>query len=467
MSGCLSVSGLSGRLMIRTRLFELLQNVNETSSLDTESNQKIKRATLLYCMGRRNSADFRMLGKDLGIVEPLFNFKSSFLDRTHYTISLYWRAAFAYFRYLDCKPAGPDEIWVDQATVHKAIKHVPQLNTPELRDGCDHDLHLMEDCLDVEDQRSLFRLSRSAHYRDLDSQDFYSLTKDLQRYAAGITYHNARFLTRNDYGLSLTDLQNEVFEAGLRTMYQYDSDDDMLRLLNTAKRGAYNHMIIMLEHHTAKRRRRLARVTEPPKPTTKACGTCDWFDCKVNGESCRDKNVLPSQRRCTSGHRYKAHKYTEEEICVNCQFYDEKHSMVKNPCAKMDQDPKARPCMAFELKATQLGEYSQTLTSLDSPVKGYEDTAMIDLLETDQVTQEQEMSRQEWLQSFYNASDGDLKRITNILLGEADSEFERWLHDRTGKSPDDLQKTALARQACKFMGITIGQLRQDVQTVAA
>ncbi len=246
--------------MLRARLFAFLRSLPK-SFRTVEDEKQIVRAVLLYTIGRRKAADFRILGRRLGITEELYGFKSQFLDRNYYAISQFWRVVFEYFRRLPVQ-AGVHlkTTKIDAKILLAAIRSLPNIPKNQRR-SCAADVRLMEKFLTLEDHQRLLRLARSTAYDTPSELDLLPILRKLQSFSLNLARYKARFISNNDDGLSTDDIAMEIFEAGLRTIREFDAEISCgEKLLNTGKKGARNHCNRLIDFHTTKKRNRIVRV---------------------------------------------------------------------------------------------------------------------------------------------------------------------------------------------------------------
>ena len=249
--------------MLRARLSRFVAEL----PVAPKSKQEITRVILLYLIGRQNANDLREVGRTLGITKDLYDFKSTYLDRNYYTVSQFWRIAFGYFARVPAKTAdGPSTTKVHQDSLDEALRAIPTLDRRQYP-GAQDDFTLIEQ-LTIADHRFLYRLARAVRYETPTDLDLLPLIKQLQKFCRTIAYQKVRFLAQNDFGLSMDDLINELFEIGLLAMRTYDWNHNQLKLLNTVKRSVRNHCVRMIEFHTAQRRARLVQMGPEFQSTT-------------------------------------------------------------------------------------------------------------------------------------------------------------------------------------------------------
>lgn len=267
--------------MLRAHLFAFLRSL-PSDTLSTDAENQIVHAVLLYVTGRRNAAPFRKLGRSLGITEELYRFKSEFLDRNHYTLSQFWRVVFAYFKRLkvdyrtnrpgvtesafvykgptSASSSGPRSTKIDSATLRKAMDSVPTLAKARRRQ-CAADVRLLEEFMPLDDHRKLYLLAQGAHYDTPTDVDLQPVIAKLQAFSTSLAKFKLRFIAKHDLGVSTDDLAIEIFEAGLRTLREFDSEfSNGEKLLNTAKVGARNHCHRLIDYYTTQKRSRVVQV---------------------------------------------------------------------------------------------------------------------------------------------------------------------------------------------------------------
>lgn len=278
--------------MLRARLFSFLRSL--PSPLDSDAEKQIVRSVLLYVTGRRNAAHFRKLGRSLGITEELYIFKSEYLDRNHYTLSQFWRVVFAYFKLVEtnrrtsqpvatesafvytgptsASSIGPSSTKIDSTTLRKAMNRVPTLLKSHRRE-CASDVRLLEKYLPLVDHRMLHQLAKGTSYDTPTDVDLQPVIEKLQSFSTSLAKYKTRFIAKHDLGVSTDDLAIEIFEAGLRTLREFDSEFTQGdKLLNTAKVGARHHCSRVIDYYTTQKRSRVVQVRSADgveyRPTT-------------------------------------------------------------------------------------------------------------------------------------------------------------------------------------------------------
>lgn len=448
--------------MLRERLVRLI-NQPELRRLDHATHAEIVRALLLYSLGRRNSEELRQLSLAHGVTEPLYSFKSQYLDRTHYVASLYWRAVFEYFRAVEAPTAdGPATPDMQPPVVELAVQRVRTIKSATLRRECMGDVLLLERFLTLQDHRQLYRLARATSYATPTEYDLLPIVKKLQRYCNGLVRKRMRFLIKHDRGLTAHDLEAALFEAGLVTLHQFDAETNELKLLNTAKRGAHNYFVRLVEYHTAQCRARLVRKqagkTEPYRQ--RACGTCAWLDVAApDGKTCHEAGVKPSYEPCRRKSvttLYHVRGINEAHACGNCLYYDRAGPVSPGGCLESDVLPWARPCREFVLRIG-IEQFVATTASLDAPCTktGEDDATLGDFIPAEAPKPHEA----EWLDRLLVSLTDDEARVVRITLGFQDQGFERWLWPRTYQSSTELKDGQLARYACEFVGVELDDMK--------
>lgn len=261
--------------MLRDQLASFLRRIPHIKNDDQKA---LVRAILLYITGRKKADDFRVLSRTLNITEELYEFKSSYLDRSYYTISQFWRIVWAYYRRLSASgtlidnlrdSGGLSSTVINESALHLALSDVRTVKESQ-REVFAADVRLLEDFLTIEDHHKLYLLARCNNgYSTPTDIDLQPIIEKLRRYCWSLAYHKARFISMNDVGIDLDDIAIELFEVGLRTMREFDSEYyNELKLLNTAKVGARHHCSRMIDYHTAQKRSRLVRVGDGEYQTT-------------------------------------------------------------------------------------------------------------------------------------------------------------------------------------------------------
>lgn len=447
--------------MLRERLGPFIDQA--AGRLGQPQSFEIARALLLYGLGRRNSEELRRLALQHGITDELYQLKSEFIDRTHYMASVWWRAVFEYFRRCPARNAsGPDTHYVDVRVLQEAVAAVRTIKSDRMRRECASDVLLIEAFLTVQDHRQLYRLARATNYATPTELDLLPTVKKLQRYCANLVRRRMRFIIKHDNGLTAQDLENALFEAGLMTLRQYDAETNSLKLLNTAKRGAHNYFVRLVEFYTARCRSRLVRHlqgrTIPYEQD--ACGTCAWFDVAApDGKSCVEDGVRPSHRPCrrrSVNNLYHARTISEAYECGNCLYYDRAGGWQKG-CVSKDVGPTNRPCRSFELRVAA-EQFVSTTSSLDAPVGDAQSGERAALIDFVPAPQPQPVDN-EWLEQLLTALPAKQARIVSITLGQPDEHFDAWLSSRTYQSSNRFNDSQLARYACEFVGVELEEMR--------
>lgn len=424
------------------------------------------RSVLLYSLGRRNSEQLRQLALQYHVTDELYDFKSGFLDRTYYMAALFWRGVFEYFKRVQTPTAdGPASTELCVETLRCAIATIRTIGA-KLQQQCATDVMLVQAFLPVEDHRELYRLARATTWATPSDYDLLPIVADLQRYCAGLVRRRMRFIIKHDNGLTAEDLEGALFEAGLMTLRQYDAEQNGLKLLNTAKRGAHNYYVRLVEFYTARRRSRLVRHIDGASVPyeLRNCGTCAWLDVKgSDGMTCQQAGVLPAVhepcRRRNVGNLYHVRAITEAHQCGNCLYYDRPIPGKQNgTCSAQNRLPTAQVCSEFELRVG-VEQYVSTTASLDAPV-GHKDAddraALVDLIPDEKPA---EPMSGEWFAHLVDALPPAHARVVNITLGGTDEAFEQWLWSRTYQFSHEFTDQQLARYGCEFVGIDVEQMR--------
>lgn len=448
--------------MLRERFVRFFEQDN-VRRLKYRERVEVGRALLLYGLGRRNSEQIRQLGLTYNVTDELYRLKSEFFDRTYYMVSLYWRACFEYFRQLPTpNQTGPTDIYLDVGTLKRAVAGIKTIDRT-IRDECIRDVLLFEPFLSLDDQRQLYRLARATDYTTRTACDLLPIIKKLRRYCVSLVRRRMRFITKHDDGVTADDLENALFEAGLMTLHQYDGEPNALKLSNTAKRGARNYCIRLIEFHTARCRSRLIRhVAGKTVPyARRLCGTCAWFDVAgPDQQTCEAVGARPSQQPCrrkTIGNLYHVRVISEAHQCGNCLYYDRPGPAGRHFCVRQDVGPTARPCRDFELRVG-VEQFMSTTASLDAPV-GDETADRVSLIDFIPSADAQKPAENEWIERLLASLPEREARIVRITLGGRDEAFDRWLWSRTYQFSSEFTDSQLARYGCEFLGIDIDQVR--------
>lgn len=267
--------------MLRARLFSFLRSL-APNTLTIDEEKQIVRAILLYVTGRRDSAHFRQIGRSLKLTEELYTFKSEFLDRNYYVLSQFWRVVFAYFKLIKLRRGRAPEIItesafvyrgrvsntgrrlsttrIDSALLRQAMDSVPTL-TKDQRRQCADDVRLLEDFLTLADHRQLHETARDAVYETPTDIDLQPVINKLRSFSFSLAKFKTRFIAKHDLGVSIDDMGIEIFEVGLRTIREFDSDwSNGEKLLNTAKVAARNHCSRLIDYYTTQKRSRVVQI---------------------------------------------------------------------------------------------------------------------------------------------------------------------------------------------------------------
>ena len=451
--------------MLRERLVCFIQQP-AVRRLSSEHVATLVRAILLYSLGRRNSEQLRQLALRYSVTDELYAFKSDFLDRTYYMAALFWRGVFEYFRRVQTPTAaGPTGTELCVSTLRRAIASIRTIGA-KLQHQCAADVMLVQAFLPLEDHRELYRLSRATEWATPSEYDLLPIVANLQRYCAGLVRRRMRFIVKHDQGLTAQDLEGALFEAGLMTLRQYDAEfNDGLKLLNTAKRGAHNYFVRLVEFYTARCRSRLVRYVDGTTVpyARRVCGTCAWFDVKgQDGKTCQQAGALPLHEPCrrrSVGNIYHGRAITEAHECGNCLYYD-RHVAGKRigDCNAQNRLPTDPVCSEFELRIG-VEQFVATTASLDAPVgdkeAATERAALVDMIPAEAP----EPAQNEWLESLLAALPKSHARVVNITLGGTDEQFDQWLWSRTTQFSNEFTDQQLARYACEFVGLDVEEMR--------
>lgn len=453
--------------MLRTRLVRFI-NQPALRRLPSHELASLVRAILLYSLGRRNSEQLRQLALQCQVTDELYEFKSDFLDRTYSMAALFWRSVFEYFKRLKTKTAdGPETVELSVETLRQAVAAIKTLK-PELQHECAGDVMLLQAFLPLDDHRELYRLARATTWATPSDYDLLPIVANLQRYCSALVRRRMRFIIKHDNGLTAEDLEGALFEAGLMTLRQYDAEQNGLKLLNTAKRGAHNYFVRLVEFYTARRRSRLVRHIDGDTTPyeLRNCGTCAWLDVKgSDGKTCHQAGVQPVHQPCRRrdvGNLYHARAITELHECGNCLYYDRPIPGKQNgTCSAQNRLPSDPICGEFLLRVG-VEQYVATTASLDAPVgdKNQEDRAtLIDLLPAEP----KEPAVDEWLETLLASLPPLHARVVNITLGGGDEAFDQWLWSRTYQFSSEFTDQQLARYGCEFVGIDVDEVRDALR----
>ncbi len=441
--------------MLRRRLGEFLVD------LPRHHHRAFIRLVLLYALGRRTSRDLQVAGREWGCTDALFEFKADFLDRSHYMLSVFWRACFMYFRSIPCSPGGPDVTSVDFGTLSSVVSSLPVDGVVARR--CCNDVALVEAFLDLREHQALRRIGTAAYFTNPTDQDLRPLVQELYRYCGGLANRKMRFLVNNDPGHTLDDFIVELFEAGLSTLRHYDADSDQpLKLLNFARRGAKNHCLRLIDYHTAQRRARLVRVSNDPMGyRVKACGTCAWLDCKVDGESCRDTGVTASAPACPRERVYHRRNITTEKVCGNCRYYDTPHPGATTSCLSLDRDPREEICPEYHGRGEEQ-EFIRTTGSIHRQLGDDQRSRQLE-----DVIGRPDPRDREWIEGLLREVDGEVARVVRITLGIPDEDFEQWLWQHADRGSVGMTDRQVARYACEFCDVALKDVKRVLRATAS
>lgn len=82
------------------------------------------------------------------------------------------------------------------------------------------------------------------------------ILQKLRTHCKFLARNKLRFIANNDHSLDLEDLEHDLLAQALTAAGKYTDITD-LHLLNICKKSAHNHMIRLIEHHTAQKRSRI------------------------------------------------------------------------------------------------------------------------------------------------------------------------------------------------------------------
>lgn len=268
--------------MLRARLFAFLRSL-APNTLTIEEEKQIVRAVLLYVVRQTDAAQFRKVSRTLGVTEELYAFKSEFLDRNYYVLSQFWRVVFAYFKQVKIgQGAGPEiavtesafvytgrqsdtgsrlsTTRIESALLRRAMDSVPTLAKDQRRQ-CAADVRLLEDFLTLDDHRRLHELADGSAYDTPTDVDLQPVIDKLRSFSFTLAKYKTRFIAKHDLGVAIDDMGIEIFEAGLRTIREFDSDfSNGEKLLNTAKVAARNHCSRLIDYYTTQMRSRVVQI---------------------------------------------------------------------------------------------------------------------------------------------------------------------------------------------------------------
>jgi len=448
--------------MLRERLERFIAQP-AVRRLSRRQCHEVVRALLLYGLGRRNSEQLRQLGLKYYITDELYQLKSEFFDRTYYMASIWWRSVFEYFRHVKAPTAaGPDTTYLDIDTLLPAVATIRTIQSDRMRRECAADVLLIEPYLTLDDHHQLYRLARAANYTTPSDLDLLPIVVKLQRYCANLVRRRMRFIVKYDRGLTAQDLENALFEAGLMTLRQFDAEANSLKLLNTAKRGAHNYYVRLVEFYTARCRSRLVRHVEGKTTPYRqhACGTCAWFDVEApDGKTCQQAGVRPTHQPCRRkrvGNIYHSRTISEAYECGNCFHYDRPGPHAK-ACVEMDVVPTSRPCRSFDLRIGT-DQFVSTTSSLDAPA-GEQSGDRANLIDFVPAPERPQPVENEWLVELLASLPAREARVVRITIGMQDEDFDDWLWSRTYQFTSQFNDCQLARYACEFVGMELEDMR--------
>jgi hypothetical protein len=348
--------------------------------------------------------------------------------------------------------------------VVEAIDRIGTINR-HIREACIRDVLLLEGFLWLDDHRQLYRLARATRYATPSDQDLLPVVAKLQRYCSDLVRRRMRFLIKHDRGLTAQDLENGLFEAGLMTLRQYDSETNQLKLLNTAKRGAHNYFVRLVEFYTAQCRSRLVRhiAGETVPYRQRRCGTCAWFDVAApDGKTCEQAGIKPSHEPCRRkgvNNLYHVRTISECYQCGNCLHYDQAGAVSqKRSCMARNVKPTERPCGLFELRIG-VEQFVSTTASLDAPTGDQQTGERASLIEFIPDKKVKEPESNELLRELMEALPPREARVIRITIGLPDEGFDSWLWRRTSRFSCEFNDSQLARYGCEFLGVDIEDMR--------
>ena len=243
--------------MLKEQLFLFL--ISLPQHITTAQRQRILKTILLYCLGRRNALELRCLAREFSITDELYRFKAEFLDRSYWTISVFWRIVLKYFQNLQYRHAdGVLDNIIDADLVRKVAKKIPAVTAQEIQ-ACVDDARLLE-MLDKEEHQKLFRL-RTARFESPADIDLVPIVTKLRKFCRWLAARELRFIEKYDASLTMADLIAELFEAALVTLRNYDHEyTNAAKIYNFARVGVQNHCVLMQQYHTRQRRGRVVKV---------------------------------------------------------------------------------------------------------------------------------------------------------------------------------------------------------------
>jgi integrase len=236
--------------------------------------------------------ELRSLARSLGITDELYGFKAEFLDRSYWIISVYWRVVLKYFQNLPIEHAdGTLDNRIDPEVVRKAAKSIPAITVDEIQ-SCIEDVRLLE-MLDKEEHQKLFRV-RLADFECPTELDLVPIITKLRRFCHWLAARRLRFIAKYDASVTMADLTDELFEAALITLRNYDHEyTNATKVYNFARMGVQNHCVLMQQYHTRQRRGRIVKVTVNNQ--TEFASTTVSLDQPLEGSSISLGDVMPDE----------------------------------------------------------------------------------------------------------------------------------------------------------------------------
>jgi len=280
--------------MIRAKLREIDGFVR----LEKKEQKDLERAVVRYLLGINSTSVLNRSAKKYGIKSGIENLRSSYLSKSEYAVSMFWRA------------------------VHAWASGAPAAELKRAFDITDDDLEMISESLIGQDIVETLVHLRERKKEKIDEKLVNKLLKSVKPLCTSLAY-KMRFIYNYDAGLSLEDFRSEFMLEALRVIRHYDYTEDEAHLKNRVIRSVYNYWKRLIEFYTAKRRRRLTQSDDDSREYVQKVFSLDYF-LEMDNEagqttlhSIIGENII-SQEEIAVGEEF-VERLTEEippEICM-------------------------------------------------------------------------------------------------------------------------------------------------------
>jgi hypothetical protein len=240
--------------VIQGKILDLVQTAEkEGVPTSQRSIEWIQKSIIEYVLGLSSSSKLKVDVGPTGLLPYVRELKTTFLDRSSYTASQFWRAM---YMLLIGNPIGVTS-FKDPTVGEMSTKY-------NVSEGD------MYTALDLLSPKQLAALRRTANAMIRKGErvevpaSLMPFYPEIETYCRKLVNKKMRFLANNDGGQDLDDYFQEILTDALVTFRHYDYYKHNLLLLNTMRRGAHNSAMNKIKYHVAGKR---ARIIQTKKGT--------------------------------------------------------------------------------------------------------------------------------------------------------------------------------------------------------